>query len=106
MLRKVLVANRGEIAVRVIRACRAEGIASVAVFSDADRREPHVRMADEAVHLPGTAPRDTYLSMERVLAAAKRTGADAVHPGYGFLSQNADFVDACDAAGVTFIGPP
>jgi acetyl-CoA carboxylase biotin carboxylase subunit len=106
MIRKVLVANRGEIAVRVVRACRAEGVESVALYSDCDRRDRHVRMADEAVHLPGTAPRDTYLSIRNVLEAARRTGCDSVHPGYGFLSQNADFVDACAAAGIVFIGPP
>ena len=81
------------------------GIPTVAVFSDADRKAPHVRMADEAVSLPGTAPADTYLSFERILEAAKDTGADAVHPGYGFLSQNADFADACVAAGLVFVGP-
>ena len=104
-MKKVLVANRGEIAVRIIRACRAEGLGTVAVWSDPDRREPHVRMADQAVGLGGSTAGETYLRFDKILGAAKATGADAIHPGYGFLSQNADFADACDAAGVTFIGP-
>ncbi len=104
-IEKVLVANRGEIAVRIVRACRAEGLASVAVYSDPDRREPHVRMADEAVRLPGSSPTETYLRGDLILAAAKATGADAIHPGYGFLSQNAEFADAVVAAGLKFIGP-
>jgi acetyl-CoA carboxylase biotin carboxylase subunit len=105
-MNKVLVANRGEIAVRIVRACRAEGLATVAVYSDPDRKAPHVRMADEAVALGGSSPTETYLSFAKLLAAAKETGADAVHPGYGFVSQNADFVEACAKAGVTFVGPP
>jgi len=105
-MKKVLVANRGEIAVRILRACRAEGLATVAVYSDVDRREPHVRMADEAVALVGSSPTETYFSFAKLIAAAKATGADAIHPGYGFVSQNANFVDACAAAGVTFVGPP
>src|SRR5262245_22288091 len=105
-MRKVLIANRGEIAVRVIRACRAEGLATVAVHSDADRREPHVRMAEEVVALGGSAPSETYLAIPKLISAAKATGADAVHPGYGFVSQSAAFVDACAAAGLTFVGPP
>jgi acetyl-CoA carboxylase, biotin carboxylase subunit len=105
-MKKVLVANRGEIAVRIIRACRAEGLATVAVYSDADRREQHVRMADEAVALGGSSPTETYLSVAKLIAAARSTGADAVHPGYGFVSQSADFVEACVAAGLDFVGPP
>ena len=104
-IRKVLVANRGEIAVRVMRSCKELGIGTVAVFSDADRAAPHVRMADQAVRLGPPPARESYLDIGKVLAACKSTGADAVHPGYGFLSENEDFADACEAAGITFIGP-
>jgi acetyl-CoA carboxylase biotin carboxylase subunit len=105
-IRKVLIANRGEIACRVIRACREVEVGTVAVFSEADRGALHVRMADEAVAIGPPPARESYLVVERILDAARRTGADAVHPGYGFLSENADFAEACAAAGVTFIGPP
>ena len=106
LLSKVLVANRGEIACRVIRACRARGIPTVAVFSEADRGARHVHMADEAWCIGPPPSRESYLVAERVLEVARKTGAQAIHPGYGFLSENADFRVACEEAGITFIGPP
>ncbi len=105
-LRKVLVANRGEIAIRVMRSCRELGLATVAVFSEADRSALHVRTADQAFCIGPPPSRDSYLHQGRVLEAAKKAGADAIHPGYGFLSENASFVRACEAAGIAFIGPP
>jgi acetyl-CoA carboxylase, biotin carboxylase subunit len=105
-LRKVLIANRGEIAVRIIRTCRELGIPTVAVYSDADRTALHVRMADEAFRIGPPPSRESYLSFDRVLDAAKASGADAIHPCYGFLSENAAFVRACEARGIVFIGPP
>ena len=105
IFKKLLVANRGEIAVRVIRACREMGIPTVAVFSDVDRAAPHVLKADEAYHIGPAAARESYLNIERILDAAKSSGADAIHPGYGFLSENAQFAKACGDAGIKFIGP-
>ena len=106
MFAKLLIANRGEIACRVIKTARMMGIHTIAVYSDADRNARHVEMAAEAVHIGGSAPSDSYLNMEKVLAAAKLTGAEAVHPGYGFLSENADFSQLCERNNICFIGPP
>jgi len=106
LFKKILVANRGEIAIRVMRACRELGIATVAVYSDADVNAIHVRYADEAHHIGGASPADSYLQLERIVKAAHDCGAEAIHPGYGFLSEKPAFPDACEAAGIKFIGPP
>ncbi|MCA9750614.1 MAG: acetyl-CoA carboxylase biotin carboxylase subunit, partial [Gemmatimonadetes bacterium] len=105
MFEKVLIANRGEIAVRVIRALREMGIKSCAVYSEADRRALPVLLADEAIPIGPPAASESYLRIEKILAAAKKVGAQAIHPGYGFLSENADFSAACEAEGIQFIGP-
>ena len=104
-IQKILIANRGEIALRIARTCRAIGIATVAVYSDADVNAPHTRFADEAVYLGAASAKESYLNSARIIAAAQQIKADAIHPGYGFLSENAEFAEACAAAGITFIGP-
>src|SRR4029079_19530387 len=106
MFKKVLIANRGEIALRVIRACREMGLESVAVHSTADTDALHVKFADEAVCIGPPPSRGRYLNVRMIISAAEVTGADAVHPGYGFLSENADFADVCKKCGLTWIGPP
>ncbi len=106
MFRKILVANRGEIAIRVMRACEERGLATAAVFSDADRTALHVRYANEAYNIGPSKPSESYLNMDRIIEVAKKCGADAIHPGYGFLSENADFAQKVVDAGLTFIGPP
>src|SRR5262245_32781390 len=106
MFAKILIANRGEIACRVIKTARRLGIKTVAVYSDADRLARHVALADEAIHIGGSPARESYLVAERIIDAATRSGVEAIHPGYGFLSENAGFAEACVAAGIVFIGPP
>ncbi|MGB0843986.1 MAG: acetyl-CoA carboxylase biotin carboxylase subunit, partial [Alphaproteobacteria bacterium] len=106
MFKKILIANRGEIACRIINTCRSMGIATVAVYSDADASSLAVRMADEAVHIGASPSAESYLLMDRIIQAAKDTGAEAIHPGFGFLSENADFAIALEKAGLVFIGPP
>src|ERR1035437_146516 len=105
MFKKILIANRGEIALRIVRAARELGIETVAVYSEADRESLHVRFADDDVCLGPPPARDSYLNIPRIIAAAEITGADAIHPGYGFLAENAEFAEICAASTITFIGP-
>src|ERR671923_1456380 len=105
MFKKVLIANRGEIALRVIRACKELAIETVAIYSEADRDSLHTRFADDDVCVGRALSRDSYLNIPRIIAAAEITGADAIHPGYGFLAENAEFADTCRASNITFIGP-
>src|ERR1043165_5736522 len=105
MFNKVLIANRGEIALRVIRACRELGVQTVAVYSEADRESLHVRFADDDVCIGPAPARESYLNIPRLIAAAEITGADAIHPGYGFLAENAEFAEICAASKIAFIGP-
>ena len=105
-MKRVLIANRGEIALRIVRACHEEGLEAVAVYSAADRASPHVRAADQAVAIGPASPSQSYLNIERLIEAAREAGADAVHPGYGFLAERAAFAEAVEAAGLVWIGPP
>ena len=106
MFSKILIANRGEIAVRIIATCKRMGIRTVAVYSDGDFRSLHVTHADEAVELGATRPSQSYLNKQKIIETALAAGCQAVHPGYGFLSENADFAEMVEAAGLTFVGPP
>src|SRR6516165_2910931 len=105
MFNRILIANRGEIACRIIRTCRRLGIQTVAVYSEADATAQHVRLADFAYPIGGPRPAESYLRGDAIIEVAKQSGAQAIHPGYGFLSENADFADACERAGIVFIGP-
>ena len=105
MFKRLLIANRGEIACRIIATCRRLGIHSIAVYSDADAHGRHVRLADEAWHLGGSKPADSYLRADRIIEIARAASAQAIHPGFGFLSENADFAEAVEQAGLRFVGP-
>ncbi|MFA9454217.1 MAG: biotin carboxylase N-terminal domain-containing protein, partial [Candidatus Aminicenantaceae bacterium] len=105
MFKKILIANRGEIAVRIIRACREMDITPIAVYSDADRKALHVRLSEEAYHIGAAPPIESYLNIDRILQVATANGAEAIHPGYGFLAENAEFVRRCEQEGIVFIGP-
>jgi len=105
LFKKILIANRGEIALRVIRACRELGVQTVAVYSEADRESLHVRFADDDVCIGPAPARESYLNIPRIIAAAEIAGADAIHPGYGFLAENAEFAETCVASNIAFIGP-
>ena len=105
MFNKILIANRGEIAIRIMRACKELDIKTVAVYSEADKNSQHVQFADESFFLGDSAPKESYLNIDTLINAAIQTGADAIHPGYGFLSENASFAHAVDSAKLTFIGP-
>jgi len=106
MIKRLLIANRGEIAIRIVRACRELGVQTVAVYSEADRQARHVFAADQAVRIGPAPATESYLSIANVIAAAQESGADALHPGYGFLSENAGLAAACERAGLVFVGPP
>ena len=106
MFKKILIANRGEIACRVAATARRLGVKTVAVYSDADAHAKHVMACDEAVHVGGSTPKESYLQWQRIIDAAKQTGAEAIHPGYGFLAENEEFAQACVDNGLVFIGPP
>ncbi|MBN2846742.1 MAG: acetyl-CoA carboxylase biotin carboxylase subunit, partial [Deltaproteobacteria bacterium] len=106
MFKKILVANRGEIARRIMNTCREMGITTVALYSDADRNAVHVLEADQALYLGDAEPAASYLNIDKIIAAARETGAEAIHPGYGFLAENPDFAERCEQEGLVFIGPP
>src|SRR5581483_964105 len=106
MFHKILIANRGEIAVRIMATCHEMGIRTVAVYSDADRQARHVREADEAYYIGPAAASQSYLHIDTIIDVARKSGAEAIHPGYGFLAENPDFAEACQQAGIVFIGPP
>ena len=105
MFKKILIANRGEIALRVVRACKELGIATVAVYSEVDKNCLHVQFADESVCIGSSAPRSSYLNIPNIITAAEVTGAEAIHPGYGFLSEDSHFAEVCESCGLKFIGP-